>query len=163
MMGQIVKQYILPDRIHGKWLLELAASLAVPLGILVCQPIGLTLRQSAVAAGVLLTIIWWSSGLVKKIPASLFLILLFALVSGTGYRTVLAFPLSETFPMIMITYVFSQAISNSGLVDHLFQPVLLKLVHTPWECVAAIIVFFLSDHVCGPPAAGKADHRGNHV
>ena len=23
--------------------------------------------------------------------------------------------------------------------------------------------FFLSDHVCGPPAAGKADHRGNHV
>ncbi len=29
MMGQIVKQYILPDRIHGKWLLELAASLAV--------------------------------------------------------------------------------------------------------------------------------------
>ncbi|MEZ3470096.1 MAG: anion permease [Schaedlerella sp.] len=154
MMGQIVKQYILPDRIHGKWLLELAASLAVPLGILVCQPIGLTLRQSAVAAGVLLTIIWWSSGLVKKIPASLFLILLFALVSGTGYRTVLAFPLSETFPMIMITYVFSQAISNSGLVDHLFQPVLLKLVHTPWECVAAIIVFFyLTMYVVPQPLA----------
>lgn len=154
LMEKVLKQHFLPEKAGGKWILEMTASFVFPIGILVCQPIGLTLRQSAVAAGVLLVIIWWSSELVKKIPASLFLILLFTLVSQTGYRTVLAFPLSETFPMIIITYLFSQAISNSGLVDRLFQPVLLRLVHTPCECVAAIIVFFyLTMYVIPQPLA----------
>lgn len=122
----------------------MAASLAVPLLILIVRPIGLTLRQSAVVASVLLTIIWWSSGIVKKIPASLFLIAVFAGVSGAGMSKVFSFPLSETFPMIVITYLFSQAISNAGLIDKIFLPPLLKFVHTPLACLCAMILLFFA-------------------
>ena len=82
---------------------------------------------------VLLAIIWWSAGIVKKIPASVFLIAVFCLVSRAGVRTIFSFPLSETFPMIVMTYLFSQGIANSGLIDQIFQPLLLRLVHTPWQ------------------------------
>ena len=153
-MEVILKHYVWPEQTDWKWAAGMGMSLVLPLLILLLRPIGLTGRQSAVAAGVLLAIIWWSSGLVKKIPASIFLILVFALVSGTGYRTVLAFPLSETFPMIVITYLFSQAISNSGLIDKLFEPVLLRLVHTPCQCLAAVtVLLFLTIYVIPQPLA----------
>ncbi len=153
-MEGILKRYILPEKTGRIWFLEIAVSLVFPIAVLVCRPAGLTLRQSAVAAGVLLVIIWWSCGIVKKIPASIFLLLLFGLVSGTGYQTVLAFPLSETFPMLIITYLFSQAISNSGLADQVFQPVLSRLVHTPCECVIAIVLsFYLTMYVIPQPLA----------
>lgn len=153
-MEVIMKHYVWPEQRDWKWMAGMGISLVLPLLILILRPIGLTARQSAVASGVLLAIIWWSSGLVKKIPASIFLILVFALVSGTGYRTVLAFPLSETFPMIVITYLFSQAISNSGLIDKLFEPVLLRLVHTPCQCLGAItVLLFLTIYVIPQPLA----------
>ncbi len=153
-MEAIIKHYVRPNKTDWKWLTGVGVSLLVPLLILVLRPIGLTARQSAVAASVLLAIIWWSSGLVKKIPASIFLILAFALVSGTGLRTVLAFPLSETFPMIVITYLFSQAIANSGLIDKLFEPVLLRMVHTPCQCLAAMTaLLFLTIYVIPQPLA----------
>lgn len=142
------------EQVNKKWIMEMVLSLVLPLLLIICQPIGLTMRQSIVAAGVLLTIIWWSTGLVKKIPASLFLIAVFALVSGTGYQTVMAFPLSETFPMIVITYLFSQAISNSGLIDRIFEPMLLRLVHTPVQCLAAMtILLFITIYVIPQPLA----------
>lgn len=142
------------EQVNKKWIMEMVLSLVLPLLLIICRPIGLTMRQSIVAAGVLLTIIWWSTGLVKKIPASLFLIAVFALVSGTGYQTVMAFPLSETFPMIVITYLFSQAISNSGLIDRIFEPMLLRLVHTPVQCLAAMtILLFITIYVIPQPLA----------
>ncbi len=153
-MKQVIQQYVLPEQMDKKWFLEMGTSLLAPLLILLLRPIGLTLRQSTVAAGVLLAIIWWSSGIVKKIPASVFLTLVFCLVSGTGMGTVFAFPLSETFPMIIITYLFSQAISNSGLIDKIFQPFLMKFVHTPVECLAAmVILFFVTMYVIPQPLA----------
>lgn len=153
-MEKVMKQCLQLDRIDGKWLLEMALSLLIPLLIIVFQPIGLSLRQSIVVAGVLLTIIWWSSGIVKKIPASFFLIAVFCLAGHVDYRTVFSFPLSETFPMIVITYLFSQAISNSGLIDRIFQPVLLRFVHTPFQCLIAIVVlFYLTMYVIPQPLA----------
>lgn len=153
-MEIVMRQYLLPEKINKKWMMGMALSLVLPLLLLVFRPIGLTARQSAVAAGVLLAIIWWSSGLVRKIPASLFMILVFALISNTGFRTVFAFPLSETFPMIVITYLFSQAISNSGLIDQLFEPILLRLVHTPFQCLIAMtVLLFVTIYVIPQPMA----------
>lgn len=153
-MERVMRQYVLPEQMKKKWFLKIGVSLVVPLLILLIRPIGLTVRQSVVAASVLLAIIWWSSGIVKKIPASVFLTLVFCIASGTGMRTVFAFPLSETFPMIIITYLFSQAISNSGLIDQIFQPFLLKFVHTPIQCLAAMVVlFYLTMYVIPQPLA----------
>lgn len=153
-MERVMKQCLQLEIMDGKWLLKMALSLLLPLLIIVFQPIGLLLRQSVVVAGVLLTIIWWSSGIVKKIPASIFLIAVFCLAGNVGYRTVFSFPLSETFPMIVITYLFSQAISNSGLIERIFQPALLRFVHTPFQCLIAIVIlFYLTMYVIPQPLA----------
>lgn len=153
-MKQILKTYFLPDQITGKWTAELILSLILPAALLICRPIGLTLRQSAVVACVLLVIIWWSTGIVKKIPASVFLTLVFCLVSRAGMEKIFSFPLSETFPMIVITYLFSQGISNSGLIEKIFQPALLRLVHTPCQCLLAIAAtFYLTMYVIPQPLA----------
>lgn len=153
-MKNIIKKHILPDRTDGRWMRNLALSLAVPLLILIFRPIGMTWRQSSIAAGILLVIIWWSSGIIKKIPASIFLILLFCMISGADAKIIFSFPLSETFPMIAITYLFSQGIANSGLIDKILQPLLMRLVHTPVQCIlASMAALCLTMYVIPQPLA----------
>ena len=57
-MEGIVKKHVLPDSADGKWIGRLLLSLVFPALILIVRPIGLTMRQSAVVAAVLLAIIW---------------------------------------------------------------------------------------------------------
>lgn len=153
-MGALLKRSVLPDRVDGIWIVKLLLSLLAPLCILLFKPLGLDMRQSIVLASVLLTIIWWSANIVKKIPASIFLILMFALFSGAGVQKVFAFPLSDTFPMLVVTYLFSQAISNAGILEALIEPILCKFVRTPFRCLLAIIItFFLMIYVIPQPLA----------
>ncbi len=150
----ISREYILPDRTDAKWIAKLILSLIAPICILILRPLGLDMRQSGVIAGVLLAIIWWSADIVKKIPTSIFLLAVFCLVSGAGAEQVFSFPLSETFPMLVVTYLFSQAISNAGILEKVIEPVLFKFVHTPVQCIAAtVIVFFLMVYVIPQPLA----------
>lgn len=153
-MKTLIKEYILPEHTDIRWEIKFLLSLVAPLCILVFQPIGLDLRQSGVLAAVLLTIIWWAAGIVKIIPASVFLIGVFCMVSGTGYERIFSFPLSETFPMLVVTYLFSQAISNAGILEKVMEPVLTRLVHTPFQCIVAVTaVFFLMIYVIPQPLA----------
>lgn len=153
-MKKTLKKYILPEKTDARWWCLMGLSFLLPMLILVYRPIGLDLRQAAVVASVVLTIIWWSSGIVKKIPASVFLTLMFCMVSGVDRMTVFSFPMSETFPMIVITYLFSQGIANSGLIDRIFQPFLLRVVHTPCQCLIAIAaIFYLTMYVIPQPLA----------
>ena len=153
-MKQIFKKYVLPEQMDKGWMIKLLFSLVFPAAILFFRPITLTARQAAVVAAVLLVIIWWSVGIVKKIPASIFLLVVFCLTSGVEGQTIFSFPLSETFPMIVITYLFSQGIANSGLIDKIFQPLLLRLVHTPFQCLLAIAaMFYLTMYVIPQPLA----------
>ncbi len=133
-------KYVFGETDARKVLTRMAISLAAPLLLLLFRPLGLTLRQSAVAASVLLAVIWWSTGWVKKIPASIFLVLAFAALSGAPLRTVFAFPLSETFPLIAVTYLFSRAIANSGLAKRFIDPLLRRFVRTPLRCMAAVAI-----------------------
>jgi len=154
MIERIMKKYIMPEKMDGHWWSRMVLSLLAPGFIMITKPIGLDGNQAAVAASVLLVIIWWSSGIVKKIPASLFLIGMFVCFSGVEMKTVFSFPLSETFPMIVITYLFSQGIANSGLIEKLFQPMLTRFVHTPCQCLLAIaMMFFLMIYVIPQPLA----------
>ena len=82
-MKEIWKEYILPDRADRQWYSRLFMSFVLPAVLFFLRPVGMDLRESAVTAGVVLAIIWWSSGIVKKIPAAVFLLLLFMLVSQT--------------------------------------------------------------------------------
>lgn len=122
---------------------QLLASAVLPALILFLRPLGMTWRQGAVVSALLLTIIWWTTGWVRKIPASIFLLAVFALCGGVPAATVFTFPLSENFWLITLTYLFSQGISNSGLVEKLFEPVLLRFARTPARTLAAIILMYL--------------------
>ena len=153
-MKEIWKEYILPDRVDRQWYSRLFMSFVLPAVLFFLRPVGMDLRESAVTAGVVLAIIWWSSGIVKKIPAAVLLLLLFMLVSQTGYQTVFSFPLSETFPMLVITYLFSRALSNAGMIDRICSPLLERVVHTPFQCLLAVIaLFYLTMYVIPQPLA----------
>ncbi len=122
--------------------IKLALSLLFPLLILAVQPLGMDLRQSAVVSSILLVIIWWSTSIVKSIPASLFLLAVFCLVNAAPLNIVFTFPLSENFFLITLTYLFSQGIANSGIVEKLFEPVLMRFSDTPIKTLLSIIVMY---------------------
>ena len=152
-MGDWLKQNCCTP-VTPKWFLKLAASLIVPALILWLKPLGMNFSQSATVAGVLLVIIWWTAGIVKKIPASLFLLLWFCVFSGAPARTIFTFPLGETFIMLVITYLFSQAISNCGILDRVLLPLIMRIAKTPFRCILAVILsFFLTMYVVPQPMA----------
>lgn len=126
------------------WRVKFALSLLVPALFLAVRPFGLNALQAAVAAVLMAVVTWWSTGAVKKIPASLFLLGSFLLLRAAPARTVFVFPLSENFPLLLLTYLFSQAIANSGLVEKMFIPLLRRFVHTPFQMMAAAAATFLA-------------------
>lgn len=78
----------------------------------------------------------------------------FYIFSGANIKTIVSFSLSETFLMIIVTYLFSQGIANSRLIDKIFQPLLIKLVHTPCQCLITVVgIFYLTMYVIPQPLA----------
>ena len=143
--------FFFPARTRA-WRITLALSFLGPLLILLTGPLGLSLTQRSVLAVLLLVITWWSTGAVRKIPASLFLLLAFLLLGAAPPRMVLTFPLSENFALILFTYVFSQGIANSRIMDKLITPRLMKHIKTPIQALLAMVaVFYLSMYVIPQP------------
>jgi len=101
-------------------------TLIVPLLIILIRPLGLSLNQSIVLASLILTISWWTVGVVKKSYASLFLLGMFTIFGNTPLTQIFNFPLSEIFIIIIFAYIFSQGISNSKLAQKLLEPYLYK-------------------------------------
>lgn len=126
-----------------KWGLKFLAALPAPILIVWLQPFGLDQRQSLLVAALLLTLVWWSAGIVAKIPASIFLLLSFVSLEAAPLRTVFSFPLSETFFQIILTYIFSRGIVNSGLIEKLIEPRLFRWCKTPVKVMAAIVILYI--------------------
>ena len=57
-------------------------TLVLPALILLLRPLGFTLQQSVILAALVLTILWWVTGVVERTAASLFLLAAFLLCSG---------------------------------------------------------------------------------
>ena len=151
---QNIWKYIIPEKINKIWRIKMCLSILFPILIFIWKPFDLTFQQAAIVASTILVIIWWSAGIVKKIPASFFLLLMYYIFSGASVKTIISFSLSETFLMIIVTYLFSQGIANSGLIDKIFQPLLIKLVHTPCQCLIAVVgIFYLTMYVIPQPFA----------
>jgi len=142
------------SNVNRCWVLKMVLSLVLPVLIMVLRPLGMDFAQSATTAGVLLVIIWWTTDLVKKVPSSLFLLLWFCLFSGAPARTIFTFPAGETFLMLVVTYLFSQAIGNCGLIDRVLLPLLLRYARTPLRCMlAAVLAFCVTMYVIPQPLA----------
>ena len=129
-----------PNKIWIRRMLTLVA----PLLLLFFRPLGMTVQQSVVAAALVLVITWWSTGLVSKITASLFLLGTFMIFGSAPMRTVFSFPLSETFVLIVLTYLFSQGIENSGLTRRTLEPLLFRYVRTPARALLSILLVMLA-------------------
>ena len=54
-------------------------TLVLPALILLLRPLGFTLQQSVILAALVLTILWWVTGVVERTAASLFLLAAFLL------------------------------------------------------------------------------------
>jgi len=115
-------------------------TLIVPLLIILIRPLGLSLNQSIVLASLILTISWWTVGVVKKSYASLFLLGMFTIFGNTPLTQIFNFPLSEIFIIIIFAYIFSQGISNSKLAQKLLEPYLYKYGNSYIKLMVIILI-----------------------
>lgn len=115
-------------------------TLVLPALILLLRPLGFTLQQSVILSALVLTILWWVTGVVERTAASLFLLAAFLLCSGAPVQTVFSFPLSENFVLITVSFLFSQGISNSGLPGKLLQPLLAHFARSPGRMVLSLLL-----------------------
>jgi di/tricarboxylate transporter len=119
-----------------------ALSCLVPLLVFILRPLGMNFNQAAVVSALLLAVIWWTTNIVKKIPASVFLLLVFVLAGGMPARAVFSYTLSESFALIALCYLFSYGISKSGLVEKLFKPALFRFAKTPVSIIVSMMVIY---------------------
>lgn len=142
MMQKIIK--FMGIEKSRKWLLKFGLSWLLPLIAVISRPMGLDLRQSVLVGILILTVIWWSASVIAKIPASLFLLAGFALLQAAPLTVIFSFPLSESFFLIVLTYVFSKGIVNSGLIEKLIEPRLLRWCTSPVKILLVILLLYVA-------------------
>ncbi len=129
----------IPDHM---WARKFILSLLVPAAILLFCPFGLVRGQAALFACIVLVILWWSFGVTGKVFASCFLLAAF-LVYGIAPKTVFSFPLSNTFLLIVLCYVFSRGVTNADIAQKTLGPLLFRYVNTPVKAILASISVLL--------------------
>lgn len=107
--------------------------------ILILKPFSLDLMQTVTLAAVACVIVCWTFDLGPKWVSSIILIGVLLIVGTAPAKTVLSFPLSATFPMIVLCYLFSRGIRNSGVTKALIDPLLAKFGNTPTKVLAIMI------------------------
>lgn len=96
--------------------------LTLPLLILIFRPLNMDLNQAIILSSLMITIVSWVAGKPNKIISSIFLLIMFILFGNTPIKTILSFPLSPNFLMIIFSFIFSQGIINSNLAKKVFLP-----------------------------------------
>lgn len=118
------------------------------------RPLQMNTRQCAVISALLICVVWWSTGWIHKNIASSLLLAVFCLFSGVRTRTVFAFPLSNSFLLILFTYIFSRGIEKSGLAEMFLEPVLVKCADSPLKALLSVVaMFFLTMYAIPQPLA----------
>lgn len=128
---------------NREWIQSFIISIIAPILIIFSGVFDLDFNQRLLVAALILTVTWWSKGIIARIPASIFLVLTFVLLRAAPLRTIFSFPLSETFIQIVLTYIFSRGIVNCGLIEKLIEPRLLSFCKTPVRVIYAIIILYI--------------------
>ena len=108
--------------------------------ILLIRPFEMSVQQSLIVSTLLLALIWWTTGCVKKWITSIVLLLAFSIYGGTPLKNVFQFPLSTNFLVIFFAFLFSQAIANSGLTRRLLLPILQRYIDSIGKFLAFVVV-----------------------
>ncbi len=140
------------DNYH--WAIKLTLSLIIPFLLLIIRPLNFDLHQSIILATLVLSVTWWSTNTINKIPTSIFMLLIFIILKAAPIKELLSFPLSNTFFLIVITYLFSSGIANLELVEKIFGPKLLKWCKTPVKVlIVTILLYILTIYIIPQPLA----------
>ena len=126
-----------------KKIIPITVTVIIALTVFFLRPMGMDAQQSATVALILLVITFWTTQIVDKTIASCILILGFLFFSGAPAGVVLTFPRSEAFLLIALTYLFTRGIINSGIVDTVLEPILIRTAKTPFRSICAIILMLL--------------------
>jgi len=126
--------------------LKTALSIAVPIVVLAALPFDFDFNRWVLLYSVLLALIWWSTKIISRDLTSLFLLGVFLLLSSTPVKTVLHFPASANFVLIVCTFLISEGIVKTSLADRLaayalgrFGKSALRLVALSFVLNAALI------------------------
>jgi len=119
---------------------KIMLSLIPSMLVLALRPFSMTSSQAAVTAFLLVTIIWWVTKLVDRTIASVILLLSFCLFGNTPVTGVFTFPLSENFILIVLSFLFSEGVRNSGILDKLLLPLLTRWATTVGRTLVSMLV-----------------------
>ena len=117
---------------------KILLSFIVPVIILLIRPLGMTINQAFILSSLLLVLTFWVNKAVSRTLSSLVLLSSFLLFSGAPAEEILFFPLSENFYLIIFSFLFSEGIVKSRLIDKLFKPYIGYLATTPAKLLAVI-------------------------
>jgi hypothetical protein len=91
------------DKTYGvHYLKTTIASIIIAGLIIILQPLDMSIDQSIILAALLVTIVLWTTNVISKSYASVFLLVAFMVFGKTPIRQIFSFPLSENFVMIVL-------------------------------------------------------------
>lgn len=125
----------------NKRVLKFIVSIILPLIIVLNRPLAMNLNQSIILGTLVLVLIWWTTEIVNRIYASIFLLIMFAIFSDTPLGVVFNFPLSSNFYTIALSFVLSQGIVNSNAANRFSNFALNKYGNTPYKLILMSFVF----------------------
>lgn len=99
------------------------------------------LNQSIILGTLILTLIWWTTEIVNRTYASIFLLTSFILLGKMPLKIVLKFPLSSNFYVVALSFLLSQGIVNSNVANRLANSILGKYGNNPYRLIFMSFIF----------------------
>jgi len=129
--------------------LRIALSTTVPVVVLAVLPFDFDFDGWVLLYSVLLALTWWSTGVVSRDLTSLFLLGVFLVFGSAPIKTVLHFPASANFLLIVCTFLISEGIVKTSLADRIaayalgrFGKSVLRLVALAF-ILNAVLIFLI--------------------
>ncbi|WIV10426.1 SLC13 family permease [Proteiniborus sp. MB09-C3] len=121
---------------YKKWFLIII----FPILILLLRPLGIDLNQSIILSTLIFVIILWVTGIVSKTYASIFLLIIFSIFGKTPIDKIFQFPLSESFLMFVLSFIFSQGIANSKIAEKIIEPIFKRFGTNYISLIITIVI-----------------------
>lgn len=114
-------------------------SLLLPLLIILTLPFSISFNQSLVLGSLVFTLTAWTFNLFNKAYTSFIMILMFLIFGNTPMERILMFPLSADFFLILLSFLFSDGVVNSGLIQKLIKPYIHRFIRSSISFLLLII------------------------
>ncbi len=115
------------------------ASLFFPILIILALPFGISLNQAIVLGSLVFTLTAWTFNLFSKAYTSLIMIVIFIIFGSTPMERILMFPLSSDFFLILLSFLFSDGVIKSGLIQKLIKPYVHKFTTSSLKFLFSIV------------------------